>query len=134
MEKEWAVRAPLTENEAAVMIQHQWRFRKAWKKLLKMMYAIYEKRVDADGIVTYVNTKTGASSYEKPKLCGSGEFDPLSIAEEEEEGSGEKDIKENLIDEENIMEIKKIPWKAKGDKTRKYPRSKMQVFISCLFT
>lgn len=94
-DEEPEARAPLNEKEAAIILQRNYRTRRARYFLRKMLEARYVKKLDATtGKHYYYNTKTKESSWEKPKLLG------------KDEDIGQ--MKKRKIDEKKIVQAKDL--------------------------
>jgi hypothetical protein len=65
----------MNEDEAARKLQGLFRTRKARKYLRELLAGVFQKVQDDDsGDFFYYNTRTGESSWVKPKLLGSGDL------------------------------------------------------------
>lgn len=71
-------RPPITErmqSDMAVKIQRRWRAKHARRLLLEALEQVYQKIRDPDtGAYYYFNTRTGVSTWTKPRLLGSSDL------------------------------------------------------------
>lgn len=143
----------MTQADAVNVIIGCWRSKKAREEVRRMIGKVYEEVFDEEtGRTFFYNRRTGESSWEKPKLLGSAEFQPetlqdiLAESDKVQEVFGSdwieyfneakmKSLYHNPITNEIQWEIPELEEEEeeeiiiRGPKPRRYPRSKMQLII-----